>query len=333
MTILEALQMYKIPYIATEIKDVNGVTVYTLSPCGVGATVSKLKSRLNDIQIATGRRLKVEQTDTGLYLMDESGLYKYNKQSMYNWFDYNGCLDLNDPTIPFIVGFNEKGVILDTLAHCPHMLIAGTTGSGKSVFLHSLIYSILTNKNQNHLILVDCKQVEFCHYEKYCQVSYKAMGENSAADYTARLVELMDKRLTNMRKAGYNEFSEYSKHTKEKRAILVIDELSDLLESKQSRRIIVPRLLRLAQKGRAAGIHVILATQRPDATVITGTLKGNLPTRLSFHTITKIDSRIILDQTGAELLKGNGDGLYIRNGQLTPERIQAPYISLDQIKS
>ena len=333
MNITDALQMYKIPYNLSGSKDVDGATLYTLTPCGLGATVNKLKSRLNDIKIATGLRLEIEQTATGLYLRDETNLYKYEKKTMYNWFDYNGYIDLNDPAIPFIVGFNEKGVILDNLAHCPHMLIAGTTGSGKSVFLHSLIYSILCNKNISSLILVDCKQVEFCRYEKYCTVSYKATGESSAAAYTARLVETMERRLSDMRQRGYNDFAEYSRNTGERRHIIVIDELSDLLESKESKKIIVPRLLRLAQKGRAAGIHVILATQRPDATVINGTLKGNLPTRLAFHTITKIDSRIILDQAGAETLKGNGDGLYIRNGQLTPERIQAPYISLDQISA
>ena len=336
MTIIDALQMYKIPYMITDTKDVNGSTVYTLIPCGAGATITKLKSRLNDIQIATGRRITLEQTETGLYIKDETDLYKYNKLPVYDWYQYNGYIDFDDPAIPFIVGFNEKGVITDTIAHCPHMLIAGTTGSGKSVFLHSLIWSIICNKNKPSLILVDCKQVEFCHYEKWCKnISYQATGSpTSAAAYTARLIEIMETRLSNMRRSGFNDFSDYSRYNPDEvRIIIIIDELSDLLESKESKKIIVPRLLRLAQKGRAAGIHVILATQRPDATVINGTLKGNLPTRLAFHTITKIDSRIILDQSGAELLRGNGDGLYIRNGQLTPERIQAPYISLDQIKS
>ena len=335
MNILDALQMYKIQYMITGIKDVNGLPVYTLTPSGYGATVSKLKSHMNDIQIATGRRFKLEQTETGLYLTDETDLYQYNKKDMYNWYDFNGYIDHYDPEIPFIVGFNEKGVITDTIAKCPHMLIAGTTGSGKSVFLHTLITTILCNQSNICLALVDCKQVEFCHYEKLANVAYQATGsEKSAAAFTARFVETMERRLTEMRLNGFNDYSEYYKYyPNEPRYILIIDELSDMLESKQSKNIIVPRLLRLAQKGRAAGIHVILSTQRPDATVINGTLKGNLPTRLAFHTITKIDSRIILDQAGAETLRGRGDALYIRNGQLTPERIQAPYMTLEQIKS
>ena len=101
---------------------------------------------------------------------------------------------------------------------------------------------------------------------------------------------------------------------------------------RQSEKIIVPRLLRLAQKGRAAGVHVILATQRPDSSVINGTLKGNMPTRIAFRTISNIDSRIILDQSGAERLAGNGDGLYLRNGAFNLERVQSPYISIEDIK-
>lgn len=329
MNILEAFKMYKLPYMITSIKTVDNCPVYTLTPCGSMATIPKLKARLDDIQIATGRRLILEQTKTGLYLTDETDLYKYKKKDCYNWMDYNGYIDFNNPDFPFIVGFNEKGVVMDTVAHCPHMLIAGTTGSGKSIFLHSFIKSIIHNQNKKCLLIVDCKRVEMSRYKDVANVSFSAMGENSACSFTARLVEIMEKRLDEMERGGFVDFSEYYKfNPAEPRYILIIDELADLLESKQSKKSIVPRLLRLAQKGRAAGINVILATQRPDATVINGTLKGNLPTRLSFHTITKIDSRIILDQSGAETLRGKGDALYIRNGHLNPERIQAPYIDL-----
>ena len=136
-----------------------------------------------------------------------------------------------------------------------------------------------------------------------------------------------------MKAAGVNNFEDFKKlYPEERRHILVIDELSDLIGDKKAKNAIVPELLRIAQKGRAAGVHVILATQRPDSTVINGTLKGNIPTLISFKTISRIDSQIILDRTGAEKLAGNGDGLYLKNGSMTLQRVQSPFITLEDIK-
>ena len=142
----------------------------------------------------------------------------------------------------------------------------------------------------------------------------------------------MEKRYQQMEKNRVNDFLEYKRlYPQEKRHILIIDELADLITDNESKKVLVPRLLRIAQKGRAAGCHVILATQRPDASVINGTLKGNMPTRAAFRTISNIDSRIILDQSGAERLTGNGDLLYLRNGSLQLERLQAPFIALSDV--
>ena len=326
MRIDEALSLYNIPYMIESQTDGGGFTSYKITPAGSSATVQKLKTRLDDLIIATGSRLEIYQDGGGLYLREKT------RQHTYNYMDYNGYIDYKDPNIPFIVGFNQSGIVLDNIDAARHMLIAGTTGSGKSVFLHNLITTFICNPNC-YLFLVDCKQVEFSIYEKNALIAGDVFGDQGAAAFTSELLTVMQERYNTMKTAGVNDFKDFKRiDPAARRYILVIDELSDLISDKKSEKIIIPRLLRLAQKGRAAGIHIILATQRPDASVINGTLKGNIPTRLAFRTISNIDSRVILDQSGAEKLSGNGDGLYLKNGAFQLERIQSPYISLDDIR-
>lgn len=326
MTLENALSLYNIPYIITETITGGGFTSYRMTPAGSSATPERLKSKLNAINSATGSKYEIVDTSNGVTIRMRNG------SPIYNYFDYNGYIDYTDSRIPFIVGFNQSGVILDNLDNARHMLVAGTTGSGKSVFLHNLIVSFACNPH-TALYLVDCKQVEFNVYEKNALIANNVFGEISAAKICYHLTDLMDKRYIKMKAAGFNDFEDFKKiYPEEKRHILVIDELSDLIGDKKARNTIIPELLRLAQKGRAAGVHVILATQRPDSTVINGTLKGNIPTRLAFKTISRIDSQIILDRTGAETLAGNGDGLYMRSNGSTLERVQAPFIKTDDIR-
>lgn len=326
MKLNEALTMYNIPYIITETITGGGFTSYKLIPTGSSATPERLKSKLNAINSATGSKYEIVDTSNGITLRTRNG------ETIYNYFDYNGYIDYKDSKCPFIVGFNQSGVILDNLDAARHMLIAGTTGSGKSVFLHDLIVSFACNPH-TALYLIDCKQVEFSIYEHNALIANNVFGEISAAKICYHLTDLMDERYIKMKAAGVNDFEDFKKiYPEEKRHILVIDELSDLIGDKKARNAIIPELLRLAQKGRAAGVHVILATQRPDSTIINGTLKGNIPTRIAFKTISRIDSQIILDRTGAETLAGNGDGLYMRSNGSNLERVQAPFIKTDDIR-
>ena len=326
MTLNEALTLYNLPYVITETNTGGGFTSYKLTPTGSSATINRLKTRLDDLMIATGQNLELIAGD-GLILRSRTG------SSIYNYFDYNGYIDYTDSKIPFIVGFDSGGgIILDNLDNARHILVAGTTGSGKSVFLHNLIFTFCCNRN-NYVYLVDCKQVEFSVYENHALVANNVFGEMSAAKICYHLTDLMDDRYCQMKRAGVNNFEDFKKlYPEERRHILVIDELSDLIGDKKAKNAIVPELLRIAQKGRAAGVHVILATQRPDSTVINGTLKGNIPTRIAFKTISRIDSQIILDRTGAEKLAGNGDGLYLKNGSMVLQRVQSPFITLEDIK-
>ena len=328
MTIQEALNLYKIPYTVTETTIAGGFSTYRLVATGAGATVAKLQARLTDLMNATGKQLEILNDQTELFLRSRDG-----QQAFYNYHDYNGYIDYNDPDVPFIVGFNSQGrIIMDSLENARHLLVAGTTGSGKSVFLHNLIHTFCCNSH-TWVYLVDCKQVEFSFYEPCAHVVTEVFGQYSAAKMIYHLVDIMEERYKDMLENDCISFSEYIKKKPDtKRCVLVIDELSDLLMDKDAKKAIIPELLRLAQKGRAAGVHIILATQRPDHTVINGTLKGNLPTRIAFNCISTTDSRVILDRGGAERLTGNGDGLYLRNAALQLERIQAPYIDIDRIK-
>lgn len=328
MTVQDALKLYNIPYIVDSIHTGGGYTQYKLLPVGTGATIEKLQRRLSDLQIATGSLYDIViENQTDLYLRSQT------KQAFYDWFDYNGYIDETNRDIPFIVGFSPTGqLVMDTIKNCPHLLVSGTTGSGKSIFLHTLISSFLLNKT--NVWLVDCKQVEFCIYEDIANVAYSVYGKTSAAIFLNNLIDIMEERNAAIKDAGFRDFESWQKtNPNERRQLLVIDELSDLLCNRDAFNRIMPDLLRLAQKGRSSGIHIVLATQRPDAHVINGTIKANIPTRLAFHAITNTDSRIILDRGGAEKLLGKGDGLYIANGSQTLQRIQAPYIDVEKVKA
>lgn len=325
MTIQESLQLYKLPYTVVEVLKGEGYITYKLSPIGPAATISRLKGRLDDIIAATGQPLELLNDSTGVYLRKVS-------PQVFNYLDYNGYIDYNDSNIPYIVGFNQSGIVLDNLENSRHLLIAGTTGSGKSVFMHDLAVSMLCN-TQCIVAFIDIKRVEMSIYKDIATVATEVFSETGAACLSAWFVEQMEERYKLMEQNGVNNFNDLRKLFPDvKRQILIVDELADLIGDKKARKILIPRFLRIAQLGRAAGFHIIIATQRPDSQVINGTLKANMPSRMAFKTLSGIDSRIILDQTGAERLNGSGDGLYISNGAPV-QRVQAPYIDLEQIKT
>lgn len=256
------------------------------------------------------------------------------KMMVYKYFDYNGYIDYNDPNIPYLVGFSygNGNLILDDLNKARNMLISGVTGSGKSVFLHSLIVSFLCNSNCN-VFLVDDTGCEFSVYKKWCNVCSEAFGENSLGAITAFFLEKMEERIERLIQSETYTFSEYIKHfPDEKRYILVIDDLAFLSRNKEAQKILMPRLFRIVQAGYTAGFHLIISTQRPDHTVIDTALRDRIPTRVAFNTVTKADSRLIIDQPGAEHLTGNGDALYRRNGVFQPDHVQTMMITLPEIE-
>ncbi|MDZ4152880.1 FtsK/SpoIIIE domain-containing protein, partial [Methylicorpusculum sp.] len=222
------------------------------------------------------------------------------------------------------------------LVDTPHLLIAGTTGSGKSICLHAILLSLLwTQSSENlQLALCDPKQVELAHYEKIPHLYGKGVVHlvTDVMDMLEQLVEEMERRNQMLRDAGVSNLTEALQQRKLQlpRIVLVIEELADLMM--QSRELETP-LVRLAQKARSTGIHLILATQRPDSVTFSGLLRTNIPSRIALRVQKNTESRIILDESGADQLLGSGDMLVkIPQVSTAAIRVHGAYISQDDIK-
>ncbi len=232
------------------------------------------------------------------------------------------------------------GVNFTDLTKMPHLLIAGTTGSGKSVCLNCMIASILFNArpDQVKMIMIDPKQVEFSVYNGIPHLLVPVISDaRKAAGSLAWAVSEMDSRYKTFSTMGVRDIGSYNKHIADSpemeympHILVFIDELNDLMMV--SPKEVEDSICRLAQKARAAGIHLVVATQRPSVDVITGTIKSNIPARLSLSVSSAVDSKIILDASGAEKLLGNGDMLFSPNGGGKPLRLQGAYLSEDEIE-
>ena len=218
------------------------------------------------------------------------------------------------------------------LAKMPHMLVAGTTGSGKSVFLNGVITALLMRNTpyDMKLILIDPKMVEFRRFEKLNYVKY-VTETNEAISVLSSLCNEMDKRYELMANRGCRDIDTYNAKYKNERLpklVLVVDEMADMMVNRKFGKQVEQNIIRLAQKARACGIHMILATQRPSKEVVTGLIKANIPCRVCLSVNSRTDSMIVLDNIGAEKLQGNGDMLYL-NGMNNKSaiRLQAGLIT------
>ena len=235
-------------------------------------------------------------------------------------------------TLPIILGSDIKGrATITDLAKMPHMLVAGTTGSGKSVGLNTFILSLIAKHKPADLkfVLIDPKRIEFGIYNKQKYMLTPVITEMSeASDILSFLVEEMERRYSLLEENLVKNISEYNESIGHLPYIVcIIDEFADLMASNKDVEAYVQRL---AQKARAAGIHIILATQRPSVDVVTGILKANFPTRLAYKTASSADSRTIIDTTGAEKLIGRGDALFLAaDGNL--KRVHGAYMPDEKI--
>ena len=225
------------------------------------------------------------------------------------------------------------------LAKMPHLLVAGTTGSGKSVCLNTMIMSLLFNSTPEEvkLIMIDPKKVEFTVYKSIPHLLVPVVADpRKAAGALSWAVAEMDKRYALFAEKGvrnlqgYNAYAVSNSLPKMPQIVIIIDELSDLMMAASNE--VEDSICRLAQKARAAGMHLIVATQRPSVDVITGLIKANIPSRIAFAVKSQIDSRTIIDTQGAEKLLGNGDMLYCPVGLSKPVRVQGCYVSDDEIE-
>ncbi|MFA5773618.1 MAG: DNA translocase FtsK 4TM domain-containing protein [Candidatus Paceibacterota bacterium] len=250
----------------------------------------------------------------------------------------------NPLTIALGRGLSGKA-IFGNLAKMPHLLVAGTTGSGKSVTIHSIITSLLYRNGPEDLqfIMVDPKRVELTLYNKIPHLLTPVITDAKktilALKWTAREMDrrydiLQAESVQNVESYHYNVYEKAKKNGEEAERlpyiIIVIDELADIMQAYP--RELESAIIRLAQMSRAVGIHLLLSTQRPSVNVITGLIKANIPTRIALQVSSQIDSRTILDQGGAEKLLGAGDMLYSCAENPHPERLQSAFISEDEVK-
>jgi S-DNA-T family DNA segregation ATPase FtsK/SpoIIIE len=208
------------------------------------------------------------------------------------------------------------------LAQNPHMLVAGTTGSGKSTLLHNIIANLL-NYNDVQTYLIDPKNIEFCQYDRKIPSIKVLYTYDEAVALLVKLIDIMESRYAFMRMG--KPASEL------KSIVVVIDEFADLILQDQGEAFYLS-LCRLAQKSRAAKIHIVLATQRPSVNVINGTIKANFPARIACRVASHVDSKVILDSSGAENLLGKGDAMLRDNGRFM-ERFQIAYTDATEVCS
>lgn len=222
------------------------------------------------------------------------------------------------------------------LSRMPHLLIAGATGAGKSVSLNSLIASLLFRLTPDDVrfLLIDPKRVELSLYKGIPHLASKVITDVKQASVAlSRAIDIMDKRYDDFAEAGVRDiYSFNSKYPEHKKFyfVIIIDELADMML--QVGQEVEKSICRLAQLGRATGIHLVIATQRPSVNVITGLIKANIPSRIAFAVVSQMDSRIILDCNGAENLLGSGDMLFLPIDAAKPTRMQGAFISEDDIK-
>ncbi|MDC1483538.1 DNA translocase FtsK [Pelagibacteraceae bacterium] len=323
--------------VSGDIKKVSHGPVVTLNEFepAAGVKVSKIINLSDDIARNTSsesaRIATIPGRSTiGIELPNSSRENVYLSEILSN-SDFNK----KDIRLPIALGKNISGVpVVGDLASMPHLLIAGTTGSGKSVCINTIILSLLYRHTPDKckFILIDPKMLELSTYEGIPHLLCPVITEaKKAASVLGWVVKEMENRYRLMTKEGVRNIDGYNaKHTLAMPYIVVVvDEMSDLMLV--AGKEIENYIQKLSQMARAAGIHIIMATQRPSVDVITGTIKANFPTRISFQVTSKIDSRTILGEQGAEQLLGKGDMLYMSSANKIV-RIHAPFVSESEIE-
>jgi S-DNA-T family DNA segregation ATPase FtsK/SpoIIIE len=313
------------------------VTRFTLKPAE-GVKLTRITALSQDLALAlAAAAIRIEAPIPGKSLV---GIEVPNKVastvhlgSMLSYTDFTG----GGPLV-FPIGRDVTGEpIFGNIEKLPHLLVAGTTGSGKSIFIHSVIVPLLykNSPDQLKLILIDPKRVELSIYEGIPHLIAPVIteGKKSIAVFRWAISE-MDRRYELFMKAGSRDIRSYNKNNKDEAlpyVMIVIDEMADLMAT--FGREIEGYIVRLAQMARATGIHLVLATQRPSVNVVTGLIKANIQARAALQVASQIDSRTIIDTAGAEKLLGKGDLLFISNDYSKPKRIQAGFISEEEIRS
>ena len=324
------------------------VTQYELKP-SEGVKLNNIKARADDLALALAAHpVRVEAPIPGKAAV---GVEVPNKQvervTLRQVID-SDSFSKRGSNLAIPLGLDVAGkVIMADLKSMPHLLVAGATGSGKSVGLNSIILSLLYQNSPRDLriLLIDPKRVEFTMYNGIPHLLTPVVCE---VDKTVNLlrwaISEMERRFKLFEKVGSRDISSYNEkvgkgmndddgtsHQKLSYIVIVIDELADLMA--QASNEVEAAIVRLAQLARATGMHLVVATQRPSVDVITGLIKANITSRIAFAVASQIDSRTIIDQSGAEKLLGNGDLLFLGGEFTKPKRVQGAYVSEKDVKS
>lgn len=340
----KVLDEFKIPAKVEAVRRGSAVTRYELH-MPVGIPVRKIHQHASDIALALAAKGEI-RIETPIKGKSAVGIEVPNAK-----IDKVGLKDIiasnefqgSKKALNFALGKDiDGGIYCCDLASMPHLLVAGSTGSGKSVCLNTLILSFIykTSPEDLRLLLVDPKRVEFAIFNGLPHLlTPKAITEpKKALNAFDWLINEMERRFTVFQECYVKNISEYNsqpevlskKFPKIPYIVLIVDELADLVVTTNKKEL-EEKIIRLTQKARAAGIHVILATQRPSVDIITGSIKINLPSRIAFAVTSFVDSKTILDQAGAEKLLGRGDMLYAPSGS-EPVRVQGAFVDTPEVR-
>lgn len=335
----EIEQFFKSFNVYVECKDilfgVNSVTyVIKLSS---GTKLSKIKSYKQDLIMrfnAIDIEFEISVNGTG-YL----GIVIIGKRKrLFMLGDSIACLKAEKEKykVPIILGKDFCGnICIEDLAQLPHLLIAGTTGTGKSTFLSTLVVSIIYNFNPDELklILVDTRATNFLRFNRIPHLYIPVITDSKrTVAVLMYLINQMKARYKSFGGKNVDDIDEYNEISENKipRIVLIIEDLYDLMLD--TNKEVEQYIKILTQMSRASGIHVVISTQRPSTNVITGVIKANIPARMSFYVPSYIDSRTIIDEAGAEKLQINGDIIFSKIGSKKKKRIQTPYVTDKEIK-
>jgi len=345
----EALENYGVKGKVKEIHMGPVVTMYEFAPA-VGTRVGKIMQLENDLSMAlSAKAVRIVGQIPGKSVVGIEVPNKNREMVYLREIIEDDCFDKNSSKLQVSLGKDIKGVpVAVNLAKMPHLLVAGTTGSGKSVAVNGMITSILfkASPEEVRFIMVDPKMLELSIYEGIPHLLLPVVTDPNKANLALRwAVDEMERRYEKLAKTGVRDISGYNAKVesspesftpddngngpvKMPYIVIVIDEFADLM-------MVAPKdvetsVARIAQKARAAGLHLILATQRPSVDVITGLIKANFPSRIALQVASKIDARTILDQPGAETLLGNGDMLFSDRGAKL-QRIHGAFLADEDV--
>jgi S-DNA-T family DNA segregation ATPase FtsK/SpoIIIE len=304
---------------------------FKLGPTG---KISAFEAVLREFGLLTNAR-----SEPVLFVDFQSGLVNIDViTGELNSLSHNSLLtkakeDISTLHIPVILGQDYAGILHTVdMVDLPHMLVGGTTGSGKSIFLHSVINTLLLSRSSNdiNLFLIDPKKVEFSCYDKSKYLARPIVTKSEDMQPALHsLLDIMNKRFDILNSIKARNISEYRERRKIPYLLVIIDEVQDVLG--KSNKLNEDIISTIAQKGRAAGIHLILATQHPSREILNPKIKSNFPARVGFKTANATYSRVLLDQSGAENLLGKGDGIFKRDNLFI--RFKAPLPDIATMES